>query len=188
MLTFAAAVVGVAATVGCGDASVGEMPSPILTAPPRATMTPAVFPAESGAVFALGTLEPERGVPLKEATPAPPTTLPPVPTAMVAAANQPSSPPNQPSFRPIQPSSPGVEQWRPLVESIFPAFAVETVLRIMNCESGGNPNAVGAAGELGLMQVMPRWHPDATTDPEGNLRAAYRISGGGVSFSAWTCR
>jgi soluble lytic murein transglycosylase-like protein len=177
MLTFAAAVVGVAATVGCGDASVGEMPSPILTAPPRATMTPAVFPAESGAVFALGTLEPERGVPLKEATPAPPTTLPPVPTAMVAATVR--------KNRTVE--TQGVEQWRPLVESIFPAFAVETVLRIMHCESGGDPNATGAAGERSLMQIHPL-HYDSSYDPEANLRAAFRISGGGQSFSAWSCR
>jgi len=82
----------------------------------------------------------------------------------------------------------GVEQWRGLVESIFPAFAVDTVLRIMACESNGNQDATGAAGEMGLMQIHPRWHPDATYDPTGNLLAAYRISGGGASFGAWSCR
>jgi hypothetical protein len=210
MLTFAAAVVGVAATVGCGDASVGEMPSPILTAPPRATMTPAVFPAESGAVFALGTLEPERGVPLKEATPAPPTTLPPVPTAMVAA--QITVPPYKP---PALLATSGVEQWRGLVESIFPAFAVETMLRVVRCESSGNPAAhnenpasgddsVGLAqvnlhasllpGRIALLQSLgyEAYDRDSAVailmDPEANLRAAYRISAGGTSWGAWTCR
>lgn len=82
----------------------------------------------------------------------------------------------------------GVEQWRPLVASIFPAWAVDTVLSVMWCESRGDPNATGAAGERGLMQIHPRWHYDATYDPEGNLRAAYRISSGGTDWSAWTCR
>ncbi len=81
----------------------------------------------------------------------------------------------------------GVEQWRPLVASIFPAWAVDTVLAVMWCESRGDPNATGAAGERGLLQIHPRWHYDATYDPEGNLRAAYRISSGGTDWSAWTC-
>jgi hypothetical protein len=191
MLTFAAAVVGVAATVGCGDASVGEMPSPILTAPPRATMTATGQYTGSGALSGLT----DAGTPVSGwvgteihelsaagSNPAPtPDLLPPVPTAMVAA----QAPANQGTK---SGQSPGVEQWRPLVESIFPAFAVETVLRIMNCESSGNVNATGSAGEMGLMQIHPRWHPDATYDPIGNLRAAYRISGGGTSWGAWTCR
>ena len=75
------------------------------------------------------------------------------------------------------------KRYRGLVESIFPAFAVEAVLQVMACESHGNPNAIGAAGELGLLQIHPRWHPDATLDPEGNLRAAFRISGGGTNWS-----
>lgn len=82
----------------------------------------------------------------------------------------------------------GVEQWRPLVASIFPARAVDTVLAVMWCESRGDPNATGAIGERGLMQIAPQWHPDSTYDPEGNLRAAYRISSGGTDWSAWTCR
>jgi soluble lytic murein transglycosylase-like protein len=57
----------------------------------------------------------------------------------------------------------------------------------MACESGGNPNATGSAGERGLMQIHPL-HADSTYDPEGNIRAAYRISGGGVDFSAWSCK
>lgn len=74
-----------------------------------------------------------------------------------------------------------------MVEQVFPRFAVETALRIMHCESRGDPNATGAAGEMGLMQIHPRWHADATYDPLGNLLAAYRISGGGRDWSAWTC-
>jgi hypothetical protein len=193
MLTFAAAVVGVAALVGCGDASVGEMPSPILTAPPRATMTVSCI----GAWCSGQTLRPadQPGIPFEsevQLTPEPP--LPPVPTAMVAAQERSSAveqrTPNAPvgGSNPSVPATSGVEQWRPLVESIFPAFAVETALRIMRCESSGNPNATGAAGEMGLFQIHPRWHPDATYDPYGNMLAAFRISGGGTSWGAWTCR
>lgn len=82
---------------------------------------------------------------------------------------------------------PDVERWRPLVASIFPAWAVSSALAIIQCESGGNPNATGAQGERGLFQVHPRWHPDATYDPEGNVRAAYRISAGGQNWVAWSC-
>ncbi len=100
----------------------------------------------------------------------------PVPTIQVSAA----------VYTPI-PHSGGVEQWRELVASIFPAFAVDSVLSVMRCESGGNPNATGAAGERGLMQIHPL-HRDSTYDPAGNLLAAFRISGGGTSWGAWTCK
>lgn len=79
-----------------------------------------------------------------------------------------------------------VEQWRPLVASIFPAESVDMVLSIMRCESGGNPNATGVAGERGLMQIHPL-HADSTYDPEGNIRAAFRISGG-WNWNAWSCK
>lgn len=84
--------------------------------------------------------------------------------------------------------NPDVERWRPLVASIFPAWAVSSALAIIQCESEGNPNATGAQGERGLFQIHPRWHPDSTYDPEGNVRAAYRISGGGTDWGAWSCR
>jgi soluble lytic murein transglycosylase-like protein len=187
-------VVGVAATVGCGDASVGEMPSPILTAPPRATMTPLAVGEAGGNAGDVATVRPvlaEMGEPEHYQAPA---TLPPVPTAMVAAQERSSvveqRTPNAPvgGSSPPVPATSGVEQWRPLVESIFPAFAVETALRIMRCESSGNPNATGAAGEMGLFQIHPRWHPDATYDPHGNMLAAFRISAGGTNWNPWTCR
>ena len=78
----------------------------------------------------------------------------------------------------------GVERWRGLVALIFPAENVERVLRVMTCESHGDPNATGGVGERGLMQIHPI-HSDSTYDPEGNLRAAFRISAGGTTFAAW---
>jgi len=79
------------------------------------------------------------------------------------------------------------EQWRGLVASVFPVGAVDTALRIIQCESKGNPGATGGHGERGLFQIHPI-HPDSTYDPLGNVQAAYRISAGGQNWSAWTCR
>lgn len=59
---------------------------------------------------------------------------------------------------------------------------------ISYCESRWDPNATGSQGERGYFQVHPRYHADATYDPRGNALAAYRISGGGRDWSAWTCR
>jgi len=70
----------------------------------------------------------------------------------------------------------------------FDEYTWPFMLRIAWCESRFSPNATGAAGEMGLWQVHPRWHPDATYDPLGNALAAYRISSGGYEYSAWSCR
>lgn len=70
---------------------------------------------------------------------------------------------------------------------------------VSKCETRGNPWniwATGAQGEMGWFQVHPRYHADATYDPEGNVRAAYRISHGGTyrishggtNWAAWSCR
>ena len=86
--------------------------------------------------------------------------------------------------------NPNVERWRWLVITVFTGASsaeVDYILGIIQCESSGDPWATGSQGEQGLLQIHPRWHPDATYDPEGNLRAAYRISNGGRDFSAWSC-
>mgnify|MGYP000966845867 FL=1 len=109
----------------------------------------------------------------------PPT---PTPTAVIVPTTTPAGP-----IVVAAHWNPDVERWRPLVASIFPGWAVAKVLDVMQCESGGNPNATGAQGERGLMQIHPRWHPDSTYDPAGKLQAAYRISNGGGDWSAWSC-
>lgn len=70
----------------------------------------------------------------------------------------------------------------------MPAETVDGWLRRIQCESGGRADATGAQGEMGLLQIHPRFHPDASYDPEANIRAAYRISGGGYDTSAWSCK
>jgi hypothetical protein len=242
MLTFAAAVAGVAATVGCGSAANGRAPEPrpILTAPPRAIMTPygmgIVSRTEPQADDVAAAIDLAAALQLQaacdtrwggerdgadervpvvcEAVDSASPGIAPVPTAMVAASKDFGT--AEPALKKTPPNfQVGVEQWRPLVESIFPAFAVETMLRVVRCESSGNPaahNVNPATGDdsVGLMQVnlhaslLPgrlallqslgyeAWDRDSAVailkDPEANLRAAYRISGGGTSWGAWTCR
>lgn len=94
--------------------------------------------------------------------------------------------PEPPPVKEVPVYQPNVERWRGLVASVFPEWAVDTVLRIMDCESEGLPEATGRLGERGLMQIHPIHH-DSTYDPLANLWAAYRISRGGTDWSAWSC-
>lgn len=52
---------------------------------------------------------------------------------------------------------PEVQRWEPLVGSIAQRYGLDTefILRIIEAESGGNPNAVSPRGAIGLMQLMP---------------------------------
>lgn len=47
--------------------------------------------------------------------------------------------------------------WAPLVEPIAARYGLDTelVLRVIEAESGGNPQAVSPKGAMGLMQLMP---------------------------------
>ncbi|MER3559134.1 MAG: hypothetical protein C4336_06570, partial [Armatimonadota bacterium] len=53
--------------------------------------------------------------------------------------------------------APQVQRWAPLVEPIAQRYGLETefILRIIEAESGGNPNAISPKGAIGLMQLMP---------------------------------
>lgn len=111
-------------------------------------------------------------------------------------------PPAAPSPAPASPTrvsgrgmgSGNVEQWRGLVAAYFPAGEVDMALRVMACESGGNPNAANPRSTArGLMQVMwSVWGPEYGVseqelyDPETNIRIAakvYAIQG----WNAWMC-
>ena len=87
---------------------------------------------------------------------------------------------------------PNVERWRSLVEQYFPAHAVEEALRVMTCESGGDPHAYNA-GNYGLMQISyvhaakVNGSLSRLFEPEENLRVAaiiYADSG----WIPWSCR
>ena len=58
---------------------------------------------------------------------------------------------------------------------------------IADRESGFDPNAVGKAGELGVMQLLPRYHPNAGKDPAADiLEAARTLAELYQQFGNWT--
>jgi Lysozyme like domain len=67
---------------------------------------------------------------------------------------------------------------------------LSTSIAVALAESHGNPDAVGALGELGLWQIYPKAHPDWATqnlrDPAVNARAAFAISNSGANWRPWT--
>ena len=99
---------------------------------------------------------------------------------------------------------PAVEQWRSLVEQYFPSSRVEEALRIIDCESNGDPNAYNPySGASGLFQFIPStWattagpagFPGASPfDPVANTgSAAYlgnRYEDLGLYFwTPWNCK
>lgn len=60
----------------------------------------------------------------------------------------------------------------------------ETMIRVMGCESGGDHSAVGPNGELGIMQIDPRYHSEAYGTPYQQIEYAAAHLGGDVY---WAC-
>lgn len=65
----------------------------------------------------------------------------------------------------------------------------EQVIRVMNCESGQNPYAVGPNGERGLMQFHPQgeWPYAAWYGPYEQIDLAAQLFAAGRS-DAWVCK
>lgn len=93
----------------------------------------------------------------------------------------------------------GVERWRPWVEIYFQPGDVDRAMRVLRCESGGNPSAVGGVGEIGLFQHHPRywaersarygWGGWSAYSPDANVAvAAAIIYNDSRSWLHWTCR
>jgi hypothetical protein len=89
-----------------------------------------------------------------------------------------------------------VEQWRSLVEAYFGANT-DAALRVMACESGGNPNAANPRSSAsGLFQFLAStWerttgeaYPGNVFDAESNIAAAAKLSKGGSDWRQWSCR
>jgi len=102
---------------------------------------------------------------------------------------------------PSQPVSAGVEQWRGLVSAYFPPEQVNKALSVMQCESGGNPNAKNPnSSASGLFQWLWRdflyWAndimglnvgTDARFDPTISVAvSAYRVAVQD-GWRGWTC-
>jgi hypothetical protein len=102
-----------------------------------------------------------------------------------------------------RPLKPAVERWRSLVASYFPPDRVEDALRIIQCESLGDPNAYNPySGASGLFQFLPGTYaviaPKAgfagvsVFDPEANIGTAawltaYYASLGRSPWTPWYC-
>ena len=97
---------------------------------------------------------------------------------------------------PIPLTSWTVEQWRSLVALYFPPENVDAALRVMSCESVGNPwadNPLSSAS--GLFQHLDNlWPPRALAagwggasiwDPAANVAVAAWLSKGGTDWSDW---
>lgn len=99
---------------------------------------------------------------------------------------------------------PEVERWRSLVQQFFPSNRVEEALRIIDCESNGDPNATNPySGAGGLFQFLPSTWASASTqagyagysvyDPEANIATAawlanrYREMGYDY-WHPWNCK
>ena len=61
-----------------------------------------------------------------------------------------------------------VRAWWPIITAAAEEHGVDPALVsiVMLVESGGDPTAGSGAGALGLMQVVPRWHPSLCIDPD----------------------
>lgn len=73
-----------------------------------------------------------------------------------------------------------------LAESPWPPELWPTVERIIQCESSGNPAAIGPGGYRGLMQVDPRLHGPVPGDAVGQLTQAYDVYLR-QGWGAWGC-
>lgn len=138
--------------------------------------------------------------------PRPPIEPPePAPVApRTAAAPQPAPQAAAPAPAPSGPVyGPGVEQWRPLVQKYWPPELVEWALRIMQCESKGDPYAdnpiSSAAGLFQFLQStwdrgpaaslgLGSYASGAVFDPELNIMAAAWLYANWGGPSQWSCK
>lgn len=89
-----------------------------------------------------------------------------------------------------EPEGAGVERWRPLVASVFPSWAVDDVLAVMECESHGqNVQNAGGGPYFGPMQVWSgNFLPgEDWWDVPTNIRVAFRVWSA-TGWSLWSCK
>lgn len=92
-----------------------------------------------------------------------------------------------------------VAQWRPLVAQHFPASEVDRALKVMDCESQGNPRARNPiSGASGLFQHLPIYWASRSAqagipgadifDPVANVRVAGWLWGQSNTWTHWACK
>jgi len=90
-----------------------------------------------------------------------------------------------------------VERWRPFVEKYFAPTDVDTAMQIMQCESGGDPNAKNPRSSAsGLFQHLARYWPTRSAsagwtgasiwNPEANVAVAAWLKDT-AGWGSWTC-
>ncbi len=100
---------------------------------------------------------------------------------------------------PARTYSAGVEQWRPLVAAYFRPGDVDRALRIMRCESGGNPNAKNPGSSAsGLFQHLGKYWATRSAaagfagasifDPTANVATAAWLRDQPGGWGHWECR
>jgi hypothetical protein len=92
-------------------------------------------------------------------------------------------------------SIPLVQKWskEQVINRIIEVFGDNSgnALKIAKCESGYRDNAISSTNDYGVFQIhyFPhRGTHEQLLDAEYNIQLAYRMSGGGTNWSAWTCR
>jgi len=63
----------------------------------------------------------------------------------------------------------------------------DQLVRVMYCESGGNPSAVGAQGEVGLFQIKMEIWPVNAWDPYASIEFAAQMFASGQGGN-WVCQ
>ncbi len=164
------------------------------TAPPPSTTTSTAAPVIAATTTT--TAPPPPPTTTTTAPPPPPTTTttaPPPPTTTTTAP----PPPDQGGER-------DVEEWRSLVSEYFPEDMVDDALRVIDCESNGDPSAYNASsGASGLFQFIPStWaiaapaagHDGASPfDPVANVASAWWLVQDSIDWIGdpwwhWSCK
>lgn len=78
-----------------------------------------------------------------------------------------------------------VRQWSDLICAEATRFGIDPdlVAAVVQVESRGNPKAHSGSDARGLMQIVPKWHPNCKGDlydPQTNLRCGVKILAGHV--------
>jgi peptidoglycan hydrolase CwlO-like protein len=121
-------------------------------------------------------------------------------TSTTVAVGDPTTTPSVPP----KPLKPAVEQWRSLVARFFSPDLVDPALRVMQCESLGDPQAYNPySGASGLFQFLPgTWAVTAGRagyagsspfEPDANVAAAAWLAGyyqgrGQSPWAPWHCK
>jgi hypothetical protein len=138
-----------------------------------------------------------------QSTQAAATSTPTTTTTAAAVPETTTTVPPEPVTTTTLPPGGAVERWRPLVAAYFPAGLVDQALSVIDCESNGNPAAIGPGGASGLFQFIPSTWASASAnagfegasalDPTANVAsAAYlvqaSIDSGSSAWGPWGCK